>query len=64
MPADILNMQPWFSWLMRSEQQGALQVAYRLLVVESSEKLATCMFIYDRGEILSNRSVGATINET
>ena len=58
-PLGIDEMQPLFSWQMSSDQIGAAQNAYRVLVAASEEDLqANQNLMYDSGRQASDASLG------
>ncbi len=56
-PIGIDQLQPRFSWQMVSDRIGAMQTAYRVVVADSPEKLASGPYHYDSGRIASDRSL-------
>ncbi|MDP6545760.1 MAG: family 78 glycoside hydrolase catalytic domain [Phycisphaerae bacterium] len=57
-PLAIDVAQPRFGWLLKSDRRGQMQLAYRVLVASSAEKLAANVGDkWDSGKIASSRSV-------
>lgn len=57
-PIGIDELQPLFSWQMASNQIGAAQSAYRVMVALDTTKLEAGDLVYDSGRIRSDESIG------
>jgi len=56
--AEIGQRQPFFGWIVNSEQDNTLQTAYRILVASSPDSLEKNQGnLWDSGKVTSNRSV-------
>ncbi|ANI89632.1 alpha-L-rhamnosidase [Arachidicoccus ginsenosidimutans] len=61
--ARITSSEPWFSWMMNSDKQGACQTAYQVLVASSARKLKHGIGnVWNSGKIISNLQSGIPYN--
>ena len=56
-PVGIDESRPYFSWQMSSDRIGAAQKAYRIVVADSREGLASGDFVFDSGLVRSDESL-------
>ncbi len=56
-PLGLDQAQPYFSWQMSSDQTGALQRAYRVLVAQGEENLKAGNYVYDSGMVRTDESL-------
>lgn len=56
-PIGLDMPQPRLSWQMTSDQIGAAQTAYRVLVADTEEKLASGDYAFDSGKTTSDQSL-------
>src|SRR5574344_2219408 len=57
-PLGIDVAQPRFSWQMQSEEYGARQTAYRVVVAVSQDDLNDGHYLFDTDKVESDISVG------
>ena len=57
-PLGIDEEAPVFSWCMESDERGAAQNAYRILVADSKENLDSGQVLWDSGKVFDSVSVG------
>ena len=56
-PLGLDEPRPYFSWQMTSDQTGALQRAYRVLVAAGEDQLKAGNYVYDSGMVRSDASL-------
>ncbi|MCR4860178.1 MAG: glycoside hydrolase, partial [Bacteroidales bacterium] len=56
-PIGLDEARPYFSWQMASDQTGALQRAYRVLVAAGEDKLKAGEYVYDSGMVRTDASL-------
>lgn len=61
--AEIAQKQPFFGWIVRSEKNNSLQVAYRVLVASSPENIKKGVGdMWDSGKQTGNQSINVIYN--
>lgn len=63
-PLGIDEETPVFAWRMESDERGAAQTAYRILVADSRENLARGQFCWDSGKVSETVSTGIVYGGT